>query len=352
MNSAVNGACLGIVMLLSLTGCGGGSGGSSLSSASSSLSSNSSSSSLSLATRSAAATATAQNNAACTAVAPFYWEIGDGVAVRGSGSTGDGSVTADTTMLIASASKWLFGAYVEQLRAGQLTDDDIRALTMNAGYTNLTYGSCLVGKNTETVNQCFTAAHLTGGNNNDYTDADNNHFYYNGGHFQWLAVTDLGLGDKNNMTLHDSIAAQLGTEIEFTYDSPQLAAGVSADATNYAVFLRKILNNQLRMHDALGTNPVCTNPTTCSTATYTPIPSSESWHYSIAHWVEDDPSVGDGAFSSPGAFGFYPWIDAGKTWYGILARYDSSLSATDPVAVGSVDCGRLIRKAWLTGVQQ
>ena len=32
--------------------------------------------------------------------------------------------------------------------------------------------------------------------------------------------------------------------------------------------------------------------------------------------------AGDGAFSSPGLFGFYPWIDAGKTYYGVLARYD------------------------------
>jgi len=30
--------------------------------------------------------------------------------------------------------------------------------------------------------------------------------------------------------------------------------------------------------------------------------------------------VGDGAFSSPGAFGFYPWIDRTKTNYGVLAR--------------------------------
>jgi hypothetical protein len=102
------------------------------------------------------------------------------------------------------------------------------------------------------------------------------------------------------------------------------------------------------MHDYLGTHAVCTNPATCSTALYSPVPSVESWHYSLAHWVEDDPSVGDGSFSSAGAFGFYPWIDASKTYYGILARYSLAPGAY----IQSVYCGRTIRKAWMTGIAQ
>jgi len=81
-------------------------------------------------------------------------------------------------------------------------------------------------------------------------------------------------------------------------------------------------------------------------ALFAPIPPSESWHYSVAHWVEDDPKVGDGAFSSPGAFGFYPWIDASKSYYGVVAR------AAPNGAWASVQCGRLIRKAWLVGKSQ
>ena len=75
------------------------------------------------------------------------------------------------------------------------------------------------------------------------------------------------------------------------------------------------------------------------------MPSSESWRYSIGHWVEDDPVVGHGAFSSAGSFGFYPWIDADKTTYGVLARSESAGNGID-----SVDCGRLVRKAWITAV--
>jgi hypothetical protein len=97
----------------------------------------------------------------------------------------------------------------------------------------------------------------------------------------------------------------------------------------------------------LGSHPVCTNPLTCglNVAAYSPVPSTETWHYSLGHWVEDDPIVGDGAFSSAGSFGFYPWIDATKTNYGIVAR-----SAQQGQGYASAQCGRLIRKAWTTGV--
>ena len=117
-------------------------------------------------------------------------------------------------------------------------------------------------------------------------------------------------------------------------------------SSSYALFLRKMLAGQLLMGSMLGAHPVCTNRLTCTAAVIAPIPLEESWHYSIGHWVEDDPAVGDGAFSSPGAFGFYPWIDASKTYYGVLARL--ALGS----ALESVYCGRMIRKAWVTGVAQ
>jgi hypothetical protein len=297
--------------------------------------------------RQQAATTTAQSNQFCTRVQPFYWEIGDASGVLVGTTVGGSSPTASTTMLVASASKLIFGAYLVEKRAGQLTAADLKALRMMAGYTSFNYSNCIkllqVQQDLETVNECFEA-----GANETYTAANEGKFFYGGGHFQQHASIGLGLGSRNNASLHDEIAAQIGADIPFTYDSPQPAAGVRTSAAGYAVFLRKILGGQLRMRDFLGTQATCTNPNTCASAVSTPISSDESWHYSLAHWVEDDPDVGDGAFSSPGAFGFYPWIDASKTYYGILARYDTGFAAY----VESVDCGRLIRKAWLTGVAQ
>jgi CubicO group peptidase (beta-lactamase class C family) len=139
--------------------------------------------------------------------------------------------------------------------------------------------------------------------------------------------------------------------ITLHYNQPLLAGGIYASANDYTPILRAILGGQLGMLDALGMNPVCawTGTADCNAA-YSPI-VSEHWHYSIAHWVEDDPTSGDGAFSSPGAFGFYPWIESNKRYYGVISR---SAPAGTGVQNGlaSALCGRELRKAWETGVQQ
>jgi len=297
-----------------------------------------------------AANQTAQRSESCKAVAPFYWEIGNQQQKLAGASVGGDTYTATTEMPIASASKWIFGAYVVQLRSGQLSQEDIAALTMTSGYTNFGNTSCvrlLPGRRAaETVAECFASANRKGGHNSDFNQDALGKFYYNGGHFQKLA-TDIGLGQDNNAALAADIQTQLGSDIKLTYGSPQLAGGVNTSAASYAIFLRKILSRQLYIGDLLGSHAVCTNPDTCASALHTPVPEELSWNYSLGHWVEVDPDTGDGAFSSAGAFGFYPWIDASKTWYGILARKGQPGSGED-----SARCGGQIRKAWVSGVAQ
>ncbi len=296
------------------------------------------------AARTLAATSTAQNNAACTTIRPFYWEIGDKTALAASGSVGDATYTADTLMPIASASKWLYGAYVAERRNGVLTAQDIQFLHFQSGYTNFTFSGC---DPSDTVASCVAR-----GNNDVQTAANIDKFFYNGGHMQKHAslagAGDMNLGALANAALASEIRSRLGTDINLIYTQPQLAGGVRTTARDYAVFLRKLLNNQLRIASLLGSNPVCTNPDTCPTAVSTPIANSLNWHYAVGHWVEDDATRGDGAFSSPGAFGFYPWVDASKTWYGGVARAQSTSGAAND----SASCGGLIRKAWVTGTSQ
>jgi len=296
----------------------------------------------STAARVAAASSTAQSHSACTAIQPFYWEIGDKTQSAASASVGGTTYTASTPMPIASASKWLYGAYVAERRAGLLTAEDIKFLNFRSGYTNFSAGGCTNG---ETVASC-----LTHDGNGDYIASTDGKFYYSGAHMQThasLPSPGMALGALANAALATEIRGQLGTEINLSYTQPQLAGGVRTTASDYAVFLRKLLNNQLKMSALLGSNKVCTNPNTCSEALRTPITANVDWHYSVGHWVEDDPSSGDGAFSSAGAFGFYPWVDASKTWYGLIARVDLVGGGND-----SAICGALIRKAWVTGVVQ
>jgi CubicO group peptidase (beta-lactamase class C family) len=293
-----------------------------------------------------AAAAVANDAPQCKAIQPFYWEIGDRSGRLAGATAGGATPDAETVMPVASASKWFFGAYVAQRREGRLSDADVRALSMRSGYVGLQYGACIrllpLRQQSETVAECL---HSRG--NDAFTAEDVGHFFYNGGHFQHFAAVDLGLGAMNNAALHDEIAREVGGDIRFGYDSPQLAAGMRISAADYAQFLRKLLRGELALGALLGADAVCTNPQTCPDAVSTPVPAQESWHYSLAHWVEDDPVVGDGAFSSPGAFGFYPWIDASRTYYGVLARREIGAKAY----YKSVQCGRAIRKAWLAARQ-
>ena len=295
-------------------------------------------------TAAAAATATATSGSnACAGVRPFYWEVGDGSGRLVSGTVDSASdptvYTANTLMSVASASKWFYSTYFVQRTGGVLSASDIKFFNFQSGYTALQF-SCSPDP-AQTVQQCVDL-----GNNGAYTAANDGEFFYSGAHMEKHASLN-GLGGLDSAALTAEVRSQVGTEIHLTYFEPQLAGGLAMAAADYATLLRKIVRGDLRMHDALGTHAVCTNPSpTCPNAVFTPSPPGESWHYSIGHWVEDDPAVGDGAFSSPGASGFYPWIDRTKTLYGVLAR---NVTAG---AIPSVYCGRLIRKAYVTATPQ
>jgi len=289
----------------------------------------------SLATQISAAQQTAAQNAQCQAISPFYFEIGDKTGAITDASIGGNTYTASTQMNIASASKWLFGAYVAEVRAGVLSISDVQATHMQSGYVSMG-SSCPPGS---TVASCFAFS-----GNNTYTPASLGIFHYDSGHFQKWGV-DNGMATMTGPQVASEYQAKLGNDIPVTFNGPLLAGGAIMSADGYAIFLRKILNGQLRIANLLGYQKTCTLPSVCATAEASPAP--EAWNYSVGHWVEDDPVTGDGTFSSAGAFGFYPWIDSTKTYYGVLARVDTAGSG-----FASANCGRNIRKAFVTGVAQ
>jgi len=286
-----------------------------------------------IAQRASAAASAASQAADCVAVQPFYWSVGDAGGKQGDGSVGVAPPTAQTIMSIASASKLVYGAYVAEQRGGVLTDSDIRFLNFASGYTAFT--SCQPG---DTVATCEAA-----GTNGTYVSATDGKFWYGGGHMERHAFEN-GLAAAGDVALADAVNTTLGTA--FAYSQPQPAGGIYTNAGTYGAFLQRVVAGQLKIGALLGAHPVCTNPHTCTDALYTPLPT-ESDHYSIGHWVEDDPAAGDGAFSSPGAFGFYPWVDSGRTWWGVVARM--ARDSDEQEGVASMKCGRRIRAAWASG---
>jgi len=289
-----------------------------------------------------AATETANSSTnACSIIGSFYWEIGDGQGAKAQGSVtraGTSPVTDRTPMSWASASKWIYGSYVVQRLGGALDSLDVAMLSMRSGYKNMT--GCDSG---QSVDQCL---HMDG--NDRYSAESDGAFYYNGGHMQMHASSRMGLGSLGPAAFAAEIQSQLGSDLLLGYSSSQPAGGAYGPASTYSLFLRKVLNHQLTISEHLAESPACANARGCPAgeAQYSPAPGGETWHYSLGHWVEDDPVVGDGAVSSPGAFGFYPWIDASRTTYGVLARLAPN-GAHD-----SIRCGRIIRAAWLSGIAQ
>lgn len=278
----------------------------------------------------------AQTHPACEAIRPFYWEVGDTRGVLAGGSVGSGAPGATTAMPIASASKWVWSAYVVQRRGGVLSEADVRFLTFRSGYHSMGALSC---DDAPTVDAC-----LDTGSNGRYTRLHDGKFFYNGGHMQRQAH-ELGLGAYGPAALTAEVSGKIG-QFGFVYTAPQPPGGLIASATQYGAFLRRLLDGSLLLGRRLGDEAVCTNPLTCADAIDTPVPPSLSWHYALGHWVEDDPQVGDSAFSSPGAFGFYPWIDPWTRSYGVIARQRFS---GEQEGFASAQCGYQIRRAWRSG---
>jgi hypothetical protein len=307
-----------------------------------------------------AAKATAANNPLCTAIMPFYWEIGDAVGVVVSASEGVDSsgapILSTTNLNVDSSAKWLYADYVVQMRgaAANLTTQDINFLHMTSGYTNIggdnhPAGTCPSTDDPDTVNVCLTLDNPINGLPYDYQNpATVGFFDYDGGHFENHASQFTALGNVANPLLGPTVAAQLGHGVSLSYSQPLLPGGANMTSAAYGKVLQNIVAGKLFMLDALGIDPVCTLASTTCDALNSPIPYA--WHYSIGHWVEDDPTVDDdGAFSSAGRQGFYPWIEAGKVYYGLIGR-----AVKSPLQEGvlSIQCGQMIRRAWDTGVQQ
>lgn len=287
---------------------------------------------------------TAATSADCAAIGDFYWEIGDATGMLGQGAIGT-TYTRTKVLSIASASKIVFGAAIVQQTGGALTATQKSALRMLSGYHGLNPIKCSA---TSSVSACLNAG--SPGPNYTYTASEVGGFHYDGAHDQFFAaaaVADggLGIGGLSAAQLTTLVTNRLGFAPGFAFTSPLPSGGLSASPAQFASFLRAIVAGELVLRAHLGEAKVCTLPgPSCPTAVSSPSPYA--WHYSYNHWVEDD-AAGDGAFSSAGAFGFYPWISADRTLYGMLARQSGAGGGFD-----SVQCGQKLRRAWITAQVQ
>jgi hypothetical protein len=307
-------------------------------------------------TSATAAIATAKGNPVCKEVEPFFWEIGDASGPLVSASEGSPPVTATTSMDVASSAKWLYASYVVQLRGGaaNLTAEDINFLHMTSGYTNLgnnnsPAGTCPSTDHPDDVDMCLLQLNPGNGLPFDYQNpATVGYFDYDGGHYENHAGLYTPLGTVPNSNLGAKVGDLIGPNVALSYSQPLIPGGAHMTPGAYGQFLQNIVDGTLGMYDALGANAVCTIASPTCQALNSPF--TWAWEYSMGHWVEDDPTVfDDGAFSSAGGQGFYPWVEASKVYWGLVGR---AASGAGQQGLESVQCGQLIRHAWDTGVIQ
>lgn len=265
---------------------------------------------------------------ACAKLGDLYWAVGDGDDLLAAGQRGR-AVTASRRVPLGAAGKWLFAAYVAQRRQGDLGPGDAMALNMTSGYSRLNVIAC---RGASTVAGCPAP-----GPNSDHVGR----FYYNNGHAQHLALV-MGLGALDPVALGAEVTEVLGLSAPLVFDSPQLSSASLTPAA-YGDFLRALTDNRLALGPLLGRHATCT---LCPNGLYSPAP--KPWSYSLGHWVEDGPGGGDGAFSSPGLFGLYPWISADHSTWGLLARNHMAKDSW----WASAQCGALTRRAWRTARSQ
>lgn len=294
-----------------------------------------------------AAVDTANSSQDCTSLGDFYWEVGNGTTKLFGFSRGT-SVSETTVMPLASASKWLYAsAYLQSKGYLNLGADEKKGLNFTSGFlegnTNATCGDAGT-----TVSACYGPDYKAVA----YDDSQNGSFFYGGGHMQKLALDDMGARTGTGLaSVVDWLNGQLGTSFPQSSGAVAVAGGFWGSAAHYRVFLQKLLTNQYAMSVRLNADAVPAYPGGPGVA-YTPWVTGQAY-YGLGHWLERE-SVNNvwtvTGHSSPGMFGFYPWVEAGKGQYMLLAR--SRTLTTGGEGEMSRACAHRIHDAYQSGVPQ
>ncbi|WP_375758409.1 hypothetical protein [Corallococcus exercitus] len=293
-----------------------------------------------------AALTTANTSTSCTPLGNFYWEFGNRAGPLYAIPKG-GGVTATTVLPIASASKWLYaGAYVQSRGYANLTANEKKLLNFTSGYID--ERSTLCGDPGTTVSECYGSAYK----DVSYRPLQSGRYFYNGGHLQKLALDDIGSRKGTGLlSVMDWVNARLGTTLPESDSDVAVAGGFSASAAQYRVFLSKMINDEYVMSSLLTVDAVPAWPGGPGVS-FTPWTGGEAY-YGLGHWIEGEMRNGEWTVtghSSPGAFGFYPWVSPARSRYMILARNRQFFG--DEEGEKSRVCAQAIRKAYESGVVQ
>jgi CubicO group peptidase (beta-lactamase class C family) len=270
--------------------------------------------------------------------------LGDDSGLRLTWTRGD--VAPDTRVPIASASKWLAGAAIMAVvEEGALTLDDTPQQHLawasgdgeRGGMTlrqllSFTSGlelspidaSCKTDRRT-THAACAQEIYET-----TFVHPPGTAFTYGPAHlYVASAMATAATGEDWHALFDTRVADVVGMTDDPAFDGPSLdnpntAGGAKASARDYQRFLQAIVAGEL-LADSLDEMHADHTPAPDVELVYTPVPDDYAWHYGLASWREcmtpsfDDACAASRRVSSPGAKGFYPWIDLDTGRWGVLA---------------------------------
>jgi CubicO group peptidase (beta-lactamase class C family) len=263
--------------------------------------------------------------------------------------------------LIASASKWLTGATLMALveqgvmslsdrpqdHLGYWTNDpqDERSqitlamlLSFTAGYSVGPIDASCVNNAAITLAACAREFYDAG---LDTTPGST--FYYGPAHMQVAAaMAEAATGQTFNEIVRLTLAQPLGLSAATRFvapstTNPRASGGGQSTALDYAAFLQALLDGGFLagsldtfLQDRTG-DPVVFG--------YRPgaiTDNNVDWHYGLGFWRECNQPAWDATcadrrlVSSPGAFGWHPWIDFDEGYYAVLAMQEPATLFASP----------------------
>ena len=282
-----------------------------------------------------------------------------------------GDSTPQTVYPIASASKWLSALTLLRLvdqgalslsdtpdmYLGWWTDDpsDPRsAVTLEqllsftsglAGDSGVAPGvpavPCIEDGDT-TLEVCAQAIY-----DNEFAYPPGETFYYGPTHLHVAGAMALAGSNQRWNQVFRAQFSELGlaptTAFAFpSLDNPRLAGGATASAEDYGKILRALLGGELLSASSLAAMAADHTPSGVTLANMPPVTTTNSaWHYALGCWRECSeavygPSCDEaGTLSSPGAFGFYPWWDQRRGFWGVIAtQLPAGAGASTTVPLG------------------
>ncbi|MBD3749845.1 MAG: beta-lactamase family protein [Sphingobacteriales bacterium] len=275
-----------------------------------------------------------------------------------------GNINDDTPILIASASKWLSAAVIMKLvdeRKISL-DDPLKKFFPNVDQAKaeitirqlFSHTSGLPGKGTfelVRMNRKSMAKQADEILGKDLDASPGTAFSYGGESMQIAGRIAEIVSKKDFETLfQEEIAKPLGmskTTFSKNGKTPQVAGGATSTVNDYLKFLEMLANKgvyqQQRILTEQAVAEMLANQIGNHTIIYSPFTQYADLFsgeikikYGIGNWREENANGDLLDSSSPGAFGFSPWIDFQHHYYGVFGAF-KSMKSVFPVYVGFRD---------------